>query len=599
MASRNRTVRQFNEKYDLTPARWGICGALALCAAALSWRLGFGGSAGALALFAGLFWLARQEWRQPSSGYVRGWAGVFALLFSGALTAARLVRGCTDMEGSSQSNYIAWEGKKDFLLLVPLAVLLWLAFLQLRRLAARHPLPTAGERPGNVRVFGLAWGVIFLCWVPFLLAFWPAGLVGDGAHTLQEALGQGVPSGNHWGVVYILTLRFFVRLAGLFEGGLSVALCLYAVAQSLAFSAACAAVVYKLYRLGVSRLLVVACTVLYGCSGFFATYGMAVWKDTLFSAAAVLLALQLWDFAARGTVSGRGTLAFFATLLFLCFWRNNGLYVAAPTVLVLALACRGRAKRLLAAGMAALVLTVVVQGPVYDALHIQKDSLTESISVPLQQLAATIQADRPLTEEQQQVLFTILPEEAWQSGYEPCLSDPLKSHAELDRTYLETHFGDFLRVWAELLPANLDVYVEAYLLQTVGFWKPGSWLGYYYDYFVGIQDLYGYGITGVDWFQTWFGHGLSGALEQTARFVSSGTMVWVLLGAFFFCLCKPKGRRRGDLLLLTPLLFSWLSLMLAAPIAQSYRYILMLPLALPVLCLLFVYDRPATAETLS
>lgn len=596
MKSRSNPLGRLAGTYDLTPARWGACGGLAVCAVCLSWRLGLGGSAGALVLFLCLFQLARREWQQPSPGYVRGWTGVFALLLGSALTVARLVRGCTDIEGDSRANYIEWEGKKDILLILPLAVLLWLVFLQLRRLAARHTLRELQARPGSARVFALAWGFIFLCWVPFLLAFWPAGLVGDGAHTLAEALGRGAPSGNHWVVLYILTLRFFVRLAAVFGGGLSAALCLYAVAQSLAFSAACAAVVYKLYTLGVPCPAVVASGLMYGCSGFFATYGMAVWKDTLFSAAVVLLALQLWDFAARG-ISRRGTLAAFALMLFLCFWRNNGLYVVAPTLLVLLAACRGKAGRLLAAGAVTLVLTAAIQGPVYDALNIGKDSLTESISVPLQQLAATINEDRPLTEEQQQVLFTILPEDVWRSDYEPCLSDPLKSHAELDSAYLETHFGDFLRVWAQLLPANLDVYVEAYLLQTLGFWKPGSWLGYYYDYFVGIQDLYGYGITGVDWFQTWFGHGLSGMLEQTTRFVSSGTMVWVMLGAFFFCLCKPKGRRKGDLLLLTPLLFSWLSLLVAVPIAQSYRYILMLPLALPVLCLLFVYERPAAPET--
>ena len=594
----NKTVGQLGRRYDLTPGRWAGTAALAVCAAALSWRLESGGSAGALALFVCLFWLARREWARPSPAYVRGWAGVFALLFSAALTAARLVRGCTDIRADRLANYIEWEGKKDFLLLLPLAVLLWLVFLQLRRLAVARAWRGMAARPRNKKVFAGIWALIFLCWVPFLLAFWPAGLVGDGAQALEEALGQGAPSSNHWVVLYILALRLFVRLAAVFGGGLSVALCLYAVVQSLAFSAACAAVVYKLYTLGVPRLWVAACGLMYGCSGFFATYGMAAWKDTLFSAAVVLLSLQLWDFAARG-VSRRGTLAALATMLFVCFWRNNGLYVVAPTLVVLAIACRGKARRLLAAGVATLVAVAVVQGPVYDACGITKDALNESISVPLQQLAATINEDRPLTEEQQEVLFTILPEEEWRSGYAPCLSDPLKGNARLNTGYLQQNFSTFLKVWAQLLPANLDVYVEAYLLQTLGFWKPGSWLGYYYDYFVGIQDMYGHGITGVDWFRTWFGHGLSGALEQTTRFVSSGTMVWVMLGAFFFCLCKPRGRRKGELLLLTPLLFSWLSLMVAVPIAQSYRYILMLPLALPVLCLLFVYDRPAEGKTLS
>ena len=59
------------------------------------------------------------------------------------------------------------------------------------------------------------------------------------------------------------------------------------------------------------------------------SYGMAAWKDTLFSAAAVLLAMQVWQAGVRGE-SPRQAAAFFLTLLFICFWRNNGIYVAAP-----------------------------------------------------------------------------------------------------------------------------------------------------------------------------------------------------------------------------------------------------------------------------
>ena len=67
------------------------------------------------------------------------------------------------------------------------------------------------------------------------------------------------------------------------------------------------------------------------------------------------------------------------------------------------------ALNMVAVGAAALVITLAVQGPGYDALGIEKDSLTESISVPLQQLAATLCEDRPITAEQGEVLFSILP----------------------------------------------------------------------------------------------------------------------------------------------------------------------------------------------
>ena len=71
---------------------------------------------------------------------------------------------------------------------------------------------------------------------------------------------------------------------------------------------------------------------------------------------------------------------------------------------------------LLGAGLAAVVFTMAVQGPGYDALGIEKDGINESASIPLQQVAAVIQADRPLSEEQQDVLFTILPEKTWKEN---------------------------------------------------------------------------------------------------------------------------------------------------------------------------------------
>ena len=587
-------VGQLSRRYELTPLRWGAGAGLFVCAALLSWRLKLGDSVGTLALFALLFWLARQEWRTPSSFHARAWGAVYALGLGAALTVGRLVQGGQDARGDLEVNYIAWEGAKDLLVYLPLAVVLWLAFLQLRRVCAAHSLKDMAPRSGGSRCFLAAWGFIFLCWTPYLLAFWPAGLVGDGAHALESALKTGFPGGTHWGVLFILSLKLFIWLAGAFGGGLSVALCLYAVAQSLAFSAVCAAVIRQLYVLGAPRVLAAAVAAMYGLSGFFATYGMVLWKDTLFSAAVVLLCLQLWDFAARG---GRGrAVPFFFTVLFLCFWRSNGIYVAVPTLVVLALVVRKKAGRLVAAGVAALVLVALVQGPVYDVLQVKKDSMAESLSIPLQQLAATISRDRPLTDAQSEVLFTLMPEDVWKDRYCPCLSDDLKSNPQLDTDYLETHFSDFLRVWAELLPANLDVYVEAYLMQTLGFWAPGRWAGWYYEYFHGIVDLFGHGITGVDWFARLTGHGMQDVLASFTRFVTSGTMVWFMLGSFFFCLAKPRGRRKADLLMLTPLLFSWLCLMLAVPIAHSYRYILMLPVGLPLLGLVLVYDRPAGDE---
>ena len=53
-------------------------------------------------------------------------------------------------------------------------------------------------------------------------------------------------------------------------------------------------------------------------------------------------------------------------------------------------------------------------------------------------------------------------------------------------------------------------------------------------------------------------------------------------------------KRRRRMLVLSPFLASWAVIMVAAPIAYSYRYILMLAIGLPILCLLPFCAEPGT-----
>lgn len=203
----------------------------------------------------------------------------------------------------------------------------------------------------------------------------------------------------------------------------------------------------------------------------------------------------------------------------------------------------------------------------------------------MQQIAAALSDGAATTPEQEAVLFRILPEEEWTASYHPTLSDDLKGNTALDAAYLETHFGDFLAVWVQLLPANFGTYVEAYLMQTLGCWQPGVFQGSYTDYWIGVQDVAGRGWHSTDWIETLTGRSLSQLLQRSTRFVPSGTMVWVMFLVLALVLAQGQGRR-ARLLVLAPFAASWLVLMLAMPIAYAYRYILMLAVGLPLLCLL-------------
>ena len=509
------------------------------------------------------------------------WCGLYTLLLSLAVTTGRAVH-YVEARSGPEENYIDW-GPELLPASLALAVLLYPAVLAIFRLTLQHPLPRTGRSPRR-RVWLVMWAVIFLCWTPYLLTFYPAGIVGDGAQTLELSLQSGVPSGNHWVVMYSLTLRFFLWLGSLVKADPHFGLFLFALVQSLLLSAVCAAVSYKVWRLGIPRCMAWGSMAMYAASGFFASYGMVLWKDTLFSAGVVWLVLQLWQLSGREP-GLKECLNFTLTTLFLCFWRNNGLHVLILCLAALAVLWRRRGVRLLACGLAVAVFTVVVTGPVYDALKISKDSPAESLSIPIQQIGAVIASGTELTEEQQAVLYAIQPENIWRENYCPSLADDLKSGANIDGEYLSRHLGDFLRVWAELLPSHFSVYVQAYLMETLGFWQPGVFLGNYPDYWIGVQDVENRGWHSTDWPEVLTGHSLRGPLFRNTRFVASGTMVWLMLLSVTLVLAQGRDRRRR-LMLLTLFVASWVILLLAVPIAYSYRYIFMLPVGLPLLCAL-------------
>lgn len=564
------------------PPRTALAGAaLLLCALLACYKLELGPVAAVLAAAAALYGYRRAGGEGTPR---RAWlcCGGYAALFSLAVVAGRDVH-YAGMEGGADVNFIDW-GADSLLASLALAVLVCPAVLALYRFALRRQLTPVQNRPSRLSVWFAMWALIFVCWTPYLLTFYPAGIVGDGALTLEEALTPGVPSSNHWVVPVILTMRFFLWLGSLISADLHVGVFLYALAQSLLFSAVCAAVAYRLWRVGAPRWAAWGSAAMYAVSGFFASYGMALWKDALFAAGVVWLALQLWQLP-QAEPGWKQCLNFTLTALFLCFWRNNGLYVLLLCLAALTVLMRRRAKRLLACGLAAVIFAMVVTGPVYDALGIRKDSLTESVSVPMQQIAAALSDGAATTPEQEAVLFRILPEEEWTASYHPTLSDDLKGNTALDAVYLETHFGDFLAVWVQLLPANFGTYVEAYLMQTLGCWQPGVFQGSYTDYWIGVQDVAGRGWHSTDWIETLTGRSLSQLLQRSTRFVPSGTMVWVMFLVFALVLAQGQGRR-ARLLVLAPFAASWLVLMLAMPIAYAYRYILMLAVGLPLLCLL-------------
>lgn len=534
---------------------------------------------------AGLLWLTNKFLSEYSRQFNRSsllFAGAFSLLFGQACG----IGGKIVFKGfrcDMYHNYLIIDPACIFTGVL-VAIVIFPAVLFAIGFASSRNLLHIAHPESSRKVFFISWATITAFWLPYLLTYAPGGIVGDGVKTLEEVLRGGPPSTNHWSVAYILVLRFFLFLGSFVSDNLQAGIYLWVIFATVSIAAVFALVAATLWKKGAPLWLVAATVAMYALCGFFASYGMSLWKDGTFGAGVVLLSLMLWKFSDTGKTIGKRDVFLFILLgLFLCTWRSNGPFLLALSLICMAILSRKRAKPLLVAGTLVIVLFFVLTGPIYRACGIGSDSLRESISIPTQQLAAVINHDRPLTDAQKEILFDILPEETWRQYYFPGISDDLK--ANMSNARISSQLPGMLRVWAQLLPHNFKLYVETYLMQTIGFWKPFSWRGLYFDFWVGVLDFHHRGYRNNDYVRWLTGDSIKPILNGNMRFISSGTMVWLLLFACTAILCRHDGRAKR-LLPLVPLLAGWAAIMISTPMAFFYRYVVFLPMALPIIAVL-------------
>ena len=511
--------------------------------------------------------------------------GVFSLILSMVFVVGDKISFNDDVFGPYTVNFIYPLTIQDWIGVLCWIPLVFVVIYGLCCVARRNAVPIQEGKISKKRgllLWALLSGFIMICWLPYLLAYYPGVVVGDSIASLNQALGK-TPYTNHYPVMYTLFVKLFMEIGGA-TGSYNRGVFLYSFVQYALMAATAGYSVYWMLRKKVPWILVVIAELYYAFTRIFAVYAISMWKDPLFSAALLLFSLLLLDIGiSKGEkLKEKKTIVSFVLLgIIIIFWRNNGIFLVAVISVILAIVYRKRFLKLGISALSMILVCMLIQGPIYDVLGIQKDTVEESLGVPIQQIAGVIAEDRELTAEQEQVLFQLLSETEWKESYTPAIADSIKFHNDFNEQYLEENLGDFLKVWIQLLPSNLDIYVEAYLMETLGFWQIGleNSAGFYYFYVDGND----FGIQRVDMAEKLLGIPLEDELMWWVDYMSTGALVWlVLLGGLLTLLQKKYDLLPGFL----PPILLWLTIMLATPIAFSLRYVFLLAYGLPLFLLL-------------
>ena len=201
----------------------------------------------------------------------------------------------------------------------------------------------------------------------------------------------------------------------------------------------------------------------------------------------------------------------------------------------------------------------------------------ESVGIPIQQIGAAVVKGKPLTPNQEEYLYTLLPKEQWQC-YSPACSDNLKWNAHFDREFLNQTKLQFLRIWFELFLQNPKIYTEAYILNTYGIWGIETRNKEQY-YFTLIDD----NTLGLiqksplpEMLRYLIAHYYCNRF--TCRYLSMGTAYWILFATTLWILYKKSYLH---FTITIPLWMLFISLLLATPIAFAFRYGFVMSMILP------------------
>lgn len=337
--------------------------------------------------------------------------------------------------------------------------------------------------------------VILICWLIYIIAFYPIILSPDPSYQIKQFFGirtkyadyailldENVVLTNHHPVVHTLLLGSCLKL-GTLIGNDNLGLFFYSLIQIAILSCTLAYTIkYIIKDLKLSNKIGLLFLMIYALVPVFPMYAMSAVKDVIFGAFVILYTVML-----HKIVSNKGEgfkfyhyIMMVVLMLLVILFRNNGLYVIALSFPFLILAVRKHWKKYLIIFIITMGLSTCYSKVILPAFKITSGSIREVLSIPFQQTARYVKYHSDeLSKEDIEVIDTILGYEDLAERYDPEISDPVKN--KYNKYTTDEELKEYFKVWFKGLFKHPITYIDATIENTYGYFYPEKidWYTYY------------------------------------------------------------------------------------------------------------------------
>lgn len=438
--------------------------------------------------------------------------------------------------------------------------------------------------------FLILWLVIFLCWIPCYLAYYPGTFTYDVGWQTEQALGM-VKYDNWHPVLHTYFLSICIKISKLIGGTDNTSLIIYSISQMLIVSALFASVLSYMQKIGVHIIIKVLSFAYFALFPFNAVLSFNVTKDVIFAGIFVLFTVFILDLTRSPGVflnSKKTTIKFFFVALLLCLFRHNGIYIMIllfPCALILMWQYR---KQISFAFLSPIFAFLIITNLLFPVLQISPGPVQEKLSVLMHQLALVARNhDNELSDEEKATIYRYIQEDA-PKIYNPRWTESTKNlngGFKSDAYVIDPH--GFKDIWFTLLKRYPQDYIISFLTSHLSYWDPGV-------KFVDCYYLNKYILTHIndyDFFKIERKSVFPKLLVKYERateirdfdnilvrfLYSTATPIWVVFCSIMICLIKNNKRL---ILGLLPSFFLWLTIM-ASP-AELVRLIYPLMISYPL-----------------
>lgn len=315
------------------------------------------------------------------------------------------------------------------------------------------------------------WKVFFfilICWIPYLMIFFPGSVPHDGYYQLNMAYGYNEASNHHpW--LSTLVIGVITSIGRNISDNIGVFL--YILVQTIFCGFSFSLVCYKIKRYDISNWIKKISVIFFAIVPIWGAYAQTLMKDVLYYGMfAVFYILYLEIIEKRRFLELSKTTIFVIVSCLLVQYRNEGIYIIIFSIVALLAVVEIKKYQVLFASGVILICHMIFSAIVLPAMGVQPGSKREMLTVPFQQTARYVaNYEEEVTEKEKQIIDQVLNYGSIKERYNPINSDPIKNSF---KNVGKEEFLEYVKVWFNQFRKHPGCYIQATLNNCFGYWYP-------------------------------------------------------------------------------------------------------------------------------